>query len=75
MAQRGTFFDPALLVFHNYLDNRAHFDFPSGLAETLEKAIAPTIDVLRRAPAHSVKIVFGSDAAAGAHGRNAEEFI
>jgi imidazolonepropionase-like amidohydrolase len=31
--------------------------------------------VLRRARAHGVKIVFGTDAVAGAHGRNAEEFI
>src|SRR5205823_3275158 len=35
----------------------------------------PTADVLRRARARRVKIVFGTDAVAGAHGRNAEEFI
>src|SRR5205807_9363928 len=33
------------------------------------------IDALRRARAHQVKVVFGTDAVAGAHGRNAEEFI
>ena len=32
-------------------------------------------DALRRARAHKVKIVFGTDAVAGSHGRNAEEFI
>ena len=29
MAQHGTFFDPNFLVLHNYLDNRASFDFPA----------------------------------------------
>jgi imidazolonepropionase-like amidohydrolase len=32
-------------------------------------------DALKRARAHHVKIVFGTDAVAGSHGRNAEEFV
>ena len=75
MVERGTFFDPNLLVLHNYLDNRAHFDFTPQALETLEQGIAPTVDVLRRARARGVKIVFGTDAVSGAHGRNAEEFV
>ena len=76
MAQRGTYFDPNLLVLHNYLDNRAGFPtFNEQTLATLEKGIAPMADALRRARAHKVKIVFGTDAVAGAHGRNAEEFI
>jgi imidazolonepropionase-like amidohydrolase len=75
MVQHGTFFDPNLLVLHNYLDNRNHFDFTAQAIETLEKGIAPTVDVLRRARARGVKIVFGTDAVSGAHGRNAEEFV
>jgi imidazolonepropionase-like amidohydrolase len=75
MAQRGTYFDPNLLVLHNYLDNRASFNFNEPTLQTLENAIAPAADALRRARAHHVKIVFGTDAVAGAHGRNAEEFI
>jgi imidazolonepropionase-like amidohydrolase len=75
MVQRGTFFDPNLLVLHNYLDNRTHFDFTPQALETLDKGIAPTVDVLRRARARGVKIVFGTDAVSGAHGRNAEEFV
>ncbi len=76
MAQRGTYFDPNFLVLHNYIDNRASFPNISdeGIA-ALQRAIDPTADVLRRAHAHHVKIVFGTDAVAGAHGRNAEEFI
>jgi imidazolonepropionase-like amidohydrolase len=75
MAQHGTFFDPNLLVLHNYLDNRQSYTFSAASLATLEKGIAPTEDVLRRARAHHVKVVFGTDAVAGSHGRNAEEFI
>jgi imidazolonepropionase-like amidohydrolase len=75
MVQRGTFFDPNLLVLHNYLDNRGGYTFTPEALATLERGIAPTIDVLRRARARHVKITFGTDAVAGAHGRNAEEFV
>jgi imidazolonepropionase-like amidohydrolase len=62
-------------VLHNYLDNRDAFTFTPEALATLEKGIAPTIDVLERARRHHVKVVFGTDAVAGSHGRNAEEFI
>src|SRR5215471_14998012 len=75
MAQHGTFFDPNFLVLHNYLDNRSSFSFPEASFQSLENAIKPTGEILRRARAHHVKVVFGTDAVAGAHGRNAEEFV
>ena len=75
MAQRGTFFDPNLLVLHNYLDNRASFAFTQAQLDTIEKGIAPTGDVIRRARAHNVRVTFGTDAVAGSHGRNSEEFV
>jgi imidazolonepropionase-like amidohydrolase len=75
MAERGTYFDPNLLVLHNYLDNRDGFDFSPAVLATIEKGIAPTLDVLRHARARHVKLVFGTDAVAGSHGRNAEEFV
>jgi imidazolonepropionase-like amidohydrolase len=76
MARRGTYFDPNMLVLHNYLDNRAGFPtFTAPTLETLEKGIAPMADALKRARARHVKIVFGTDAVAGSHGRNAEEFV
>lgn len=76
MAQRGTYFDPNLLVLHNYLDNRAGFPtFTEQTLETLQQGIAPMADALARARARHVKIVFGTDAVAGSHGRNAEEFV
>jgi imidazolonepropionase-like amidohydrolase len=74
MARHGTFFDPNLLVCHNYIDKKESFpnihDF-KGLQESID-SIA---EVLPHARARSVKVVFGTDAVAGAHGHNAEEFI
>ena len=75
MAQRGTFFDPNLLVLHNYLENKDAYTFTEEALATLQKGLAPTEDVIRRARARHIKISFGTDAVAGAHGRNAEEFI
>ena len=75
MAERGTYFDPNFLVLHNYLERLPQFTFTPATAATLEKGLAPTADVLHRARKLNVKIVLGTDAVAGAHGRNAEEFI
>jgi imidazolonepropionase-like amidohydrolase len=75
IAQHGTYFDPNFLVLHNYLDLRTHFNFPEASLKALESAIQPSAEVLQKARAHHVKVVFGTDAVAGAHGRNAEEFI
>lgn len=76
MAERGVFFDPNFLVLHNYLDNRSSFpNINDQSMKALEDAIAPTAHALQRARALGVKVVLGTDAVAGAHGRNAEEFI
>jgi imidazolonepropionase-like amidohydrolase len=75
MVQRGTFFDPNLLVLHNYIENKASYTFTDEQLKTIADGIAPTIDVLKRARAKGVKIAFGTDAVAGAHGRNAEEMV
>lgn len=81
MAQHGTFFDPQVgLVIHNYLDNKPKF---IGIGSYTEEGFAkmqevlPVIaDMFKHALATpKLKIVFGTDAVAGAHGRNAEEFI
>jgi imidazolonepropionase-like amidohydrolase len=79
MADRGVYFDPNFLVLHNYLENKPKFLGIGNYNEEgfayMEKAVPLMADVLRRAMAHHVKIVFGTDAVAGSHGRNAEEFI
>ena len=79
MAERGVYFDPNFLVLHNYLDNKSKFLGIGNYSEEgfayMEKGLPLLHDVVRRAMARKVKIVLGTDAVAGAHGRNAEEFI
>ncbi|HEV3197898.1 MAG TPA: amidohydrolase family protein [Bryobacteraceae bacterium] len=79
MASRGVFFDPNFLVLHNYLDNKPKFLGIGNYTEegfaAMEKGLPLVPDVLRRARKQHVKIVLGTDAVAGSHGRNAEEFI
>src|SRR5207302_3784116 len=79
MADRGVYFDPNFLVLHNYLENKPKFLGIGNYTEEgfayMEKGLPLMSAVLRRARAHRVKIVLGTDGVAGAHGRNAEEFI
>jgi imidazolonepropionase-like amidohydrolase len=79
MAARGVYFDPNFLVLHNYLDNKAKFlgigNYNDEGFAYMEKGLPMVADVLRRARKAHVKIVLGTDAVAGSHGRNAEEFI
>jgi imidazolonepropionase-like amidohydrolase len=81
MAERGTYLDAqAGLVLENYLLNWEKFrgtpGYPEEAFAIIEKNIPVYRDFLRRAlKTKGLKIVFGSDALAGAHGRNAEEFI
>ena len=79
MASRGVYFDPNFLVLHNYLENKSKFLGIGNYNEEgfayMEKGIPLMVAVLKRAIAHHVKIVFGTDAVAGSHGRNAEEFV
>jgi len=83
MAQNGTYFDPqAGLLLKNFLENKDKYvgspyfpKTPEGFAP-MEQIIPMTHDVMQRAAkVPGLKIVFGTDAVAGMHGRNAEEFI
>jgi imidazolonepropionase-like amidohydrolase len=81
MADRGTYFDPqAGLVFENYLQNRDRYLGTEGYTEegfaAMQKVLPLNHELMKRASkVPGLKIVFGTDAVAGAHGRNAEEFI
>ena len=81
MAVKGTYLDPqAGLVIENYLLNKERYLGTPGYTEegfaAMEKVLSLNHDLVRRASAvPGLKIVFGTDAVAGAHGRNAEEFI
>jgi len=81
LVQRGTWLDPqAGLVFENYLDNKDKFagtpGFPEDVFPMIKDLIPMYHDFMKQAiKVPELKIVFGSDALAGSHGRNAEEFI
>jgi imidazolonepropionase-like amidohydrolase len=81
MAQRGTYYDANIgLVLQNYLANKEKFLGIGNYNEQgfafMEKGIAIVLDTFKKALKHKeLKIVYGTDAVAGAHGRNYEEFI
>jgi imidazolonepropionase-like amidohydrolase len=83
MAERGTYFDPqAGLLLETYRLNKEKYVgtpfFPKTLEgfAPMEKILPMNHELLRRAAKiRGLKIVFGADAVAGAHGRNAEELI
>jgi imidazolonepropionase-like amidohydrolase len=81
LAERGTYFDPqAGLVMQNYLDNKSHYlgigNYTEAAFEIMQKVLPEFQELFRHAIATpGLKVIFGTDAVAGAHGRNAEEFL
>ena len=81
MAAKDTYLDPqAGLVIENYLMNRERYLGTPGYTEegfaAMERVLSLNHDLVRRAmKIPGLKVVFGTDAVAGAHGHNAEEFI
>jgi imidazolonepropionase-like amidohydrolase len=80
MVEHGTYFDSNNhLMIHNYLENKPRFLGIGNYTEPgfayMERGLASGNDAFKRALAAHVKMVFGTDATAGAHGRNAEELI
>ncbi len=81
LVSSGTFFDPQCgLVFRNYLDNKGWFEgignYNAVGFASMEQALPLAeagIGSASRTP--KLKLVFGTDAVAGAHGRNAEELV
>jgi imidazolonepropionase-like amidohydrolase len=81
MAEHGVFFDPQCgLIFHNYLENKPRYLGIGNYTEegfaAMERAVPLAVATLRRAIAtKGLKVIFGTDAVAGAHGRNAEDLV
>ena len=80
-VRAGTYISPQVgLVVQNYLENKARY---LGVGNYTEEGMAIMgrdlpldFDICRMAVATpGAKVVFSTDATAGAHGRNAEEFI
>jgi imidazolonepropionase-like amidohydrolase len=81
MAAAGVFYDPhTSLVIQNYLDNKERFlgigNYTEEGFQHMERMLVGMRDVFAMALARpDLKIVFGTDALAGSHGRNWEELI
>jgi imidazolonepropionase-like amidohydrolase len=81
MADNGTFFDPNVgVVLQNYIENKAKFLGIGSYTEegfaSMEKGIPVVVAMFKRAlRTPQLKIVYGTDAVAGAHGRNIEEAV
>jgi imidazolonepropionase-like amidohydrolase len=81
MAQHGTYYDPNIgVVLQNYLENKPKYFGIGNYNEEgfahMEKGVAIVRETFKRALTHkNLKIIYGTDATAGAHGHNYREFI
>ncbi|AHG89191.1 amidohydrolase [Gemmatirosa kalamazoonensis] len=80
MAERGTWFGPQVcLVFQNYLDHRttyARSGFSPDAFDVLARALPTARETFRRAiHTPGLRVIFSTDAVAGAHGHNADELV
>ena len=81
LVEKGVILDPqAGLVMENYLLNKEKFAGAPGFPEEVFQVMKEILPLYREfmsevAKIEGLKIVFGSDALAGSHGRNAEEFV
>jgi imidazolonepropionase-like amidohydrolase len=81
LAAHDMWFDPNIgLVLQNYLENRSKFEgignYNEAGFEYMSKGVPIALEVFKHALLRPrIKIVFGTDAVAGAHGRNFEEII
>ena len=81
MAEKGVYLDPqAGLIIENYLLHKDQYLGTPGYTEegfaAMERILPMNHELVHHAvKTPSLRVVFGTDAVAGAHGRNAEEFI
>ena len=81
LAARGTYFDPTIgLVTENYLANKSRYlgigNYNEEGFASMEKNLPVGLAMFKRALAtKNLKIVYGTDAVAGAHGRNIEGLV
>jgi len=80
MVQRGIYFDSNNhLLLHNYIENKARYLGSGNFNEQgfayMEKGLPIGNETFKRALAKKVKMTFGTDGGAGAHGRNFEELV
>jgi imidazolonepropionase-like amidohydrolase len=79
MAEHGVYFDPNTdLVFRNYFEHKSQFLGTGSYTEegfaAMAKAVPRVLEVFKKAiRTKGLKVVFGTDALAGSHGRNFQE--
>jgi imidazolonepropionase-like amidohydrolase len=81
MAERGVYFDlNTHLIFQNYFENKARYlgigNYDEEGFRQMELAVPSVLHVFKQGlQIPGLKMVFGTDAVAGAHGINVEELI
>jgi imidazolonepropionase-like amidohydrolase len=81
MADHGTYFEPNIgLLIQNYVRNKTRYlgigNFNEAGFRFMEEVLPKNLAMFKQAITHrDLKILMGTDAGAGAHGRNAEEII
>ncbi|HSF16410.1 MAG TPA: amidohydrolase family protein [Vicinamibacteria bacterium] len=81
MAEKGVYFDPNThLIFQNYFDNKSRYlgigNYTEEGFRQMENAVPSVLEAFKIGLGiNRLKIVFGTDAVAGAHGRNVEELV
>lgn len=81
LAERGLYYDPNIdLIFRNYFENQDRYLGIGGYTEEgfdqMRQAVPRALAVFQEAlTVPGLKIVFGTDAVAGAHGRNYQELV
>ena len=81
LAENGTYYDPNIhLIFQNYFDNESRYIGIGGYTaegfEQMRAAVPSALEAFKIAlDVPGLRTVFGTDAVAGAHGRNAEELV
>jgi len=81
MAERGVYFEPNIgLLLQSYIENKARYlgigNFDEKGFAFMEAAVPVNLAMFKQALRQpGLKIVMGTDAGAGAHGRNADEII
>ena len=81
MAEKGTYYDPNIgLVLQNYIANKEKFIGIGNYNEEgfayMVKGEAIVLETFKRAlKIPNLQIIYGTDAVAGAHGHNGEEYI
>lgn len=81
LAENGTYYAPHThLIFQNYFDNQDRYsgigNFNEAGFEGLRAAVPKSLEAFKAAlTVPNLNILFGTDAVAGAHGRNMEELI